>query len=69
MSREGEDRRVSIIFFNAVVQAVLLFRAKTWVLTPRIERALESFMHRAAHSRHVRDIVIILEEGNLPHPR
>ena len=35
-------------FFKAVVQAVLLFGAETWVLTPRIERALESFMHGAA---------------------
>ena len=36
-------------FFKAVVQAVLLFRAETWVLVPRIERALESFMHGAAY--------------------
>ena len=35
-------------FFKAVVQAVLLFGAETWVLTPRIERALESFLHGAA---------------------
>ena len=28
-------------FFKAVVQQVLLFGAETWVLTPRIERALE----------------------------
>ena len=34
--------------FKAVVQAVLLFGAETWVLTPRVERALESFMHRGA---------------------
>ena len=34
-------------FFNAVVQAVLLFGAKMWVLTPRMERALESFQHEA----------------------
>ena len=32
-------------FFKAVVQHVLLFGAETWVLTPRIERALESSMH------------------------
>ena len=35
-------------FFKAVVQQVLLFGAKTWVLTLRIERALDSFMHGAA---------------------
>ena len=33
--------------FKAVVQQVLLFGAETWVLTPIIERALESFMHGA----------------------
>ena len=48
MSREGADKRVSGNFFKAVVQAVLLFGAETWLLTPRIERALESFMHEAA---------------------
>ena len=46
--REGADKRVSGNFFKSVVQAVLLFVAETWVLTPRIERALESFMHGAA---------------------
>ena len=35
-------------FFKAVVQAVLLFKAETWVMNPRIERALDSFMHGAA---------------------
>ena len=29
----------------AVVQQVLMFGAETWVVTPRIERALDSFMH------------------------
>ena len=48
--REGADKRVSGNFFKAVVQQVLLFGAEMWVLTPRIERALESFMHRAARS-------------------
>ena len=31
--------------FKAVVQQMLLFGAETWVLTPRIERALDSFMN------------------------
>ena len=31
-------------FFKAVVQAFLMFGLETWVLTPRIERALDSFM-------------------------
>ena len=46
--REGADKRVSGTFFKAVVQHVLLFGAETWVLTPQIERALDSFMHRDA---------------------
>ena len=46
--REGADMRVMGTFFKAVVQQVLLFREEMWVLTPRIERALESFMHGAA---------------------
>ena len=33
---------------KAVVQQVLLFGAETCVLTPRIDRALDSFMHGAA---------------------
>ena len=45
LSREGADKRVSGDFFKAVVQQVLLFGAEMWVLTPRIERALNSFMH------------------------
>ena len=48
MSREGADTRVLGNFFKAVVQQFILFWAETWVLTPRIERALESFMHRAS---------------------
>ena len=48
LSREGADKRVSENLFKAVVQAVLLFGAETWVLTPMIDRALESFMHGAA---------------------
>ena len=48
VSREGADKRVPGNFFKAVVQAVLLFGAEMWVLTPRIERELESFMHGAA---------------------
>ena len=48
LSMEGADNRVSGTFFKAVVQQVLLFGAETCVLTPRIERELESFMHGAA---------------------
>ena len=48
LSREGADRRVSGNFFKAVIQQVLLFGAETWVVTPRMERALSSFIHGAA---------------------
>ena len=35
-------------FFKAVVQQVLLFGAETWVVSPRMERALSVFIHGAA---------------------
>ena len=35
-------------FFKAVVQQVLLFGAETWVVTPIMERALNSFLHISA---------------------
>ena len=46
LCREGEDTRLSGKCFKAVVQAVLLFGVDTWVITPRMERALESSQHR-----------------------
>ena len=48
LSRDGVDPKVSGEIFKAVLQAALLFRAETWVLTPRMERALSSFQHRVA---------------------
>ena len=47
-SREGATKRVSGNFFKAVVQQVLLFGAETWVVSPRMERALSAFIHGAA---------------------
>ena len=38
LSWEGADPKVLGYFFKAVVQAVLLFGAEMWVLTPRMER-------------------------------
>ena len=35
-------------FFKAVAQAVFLFGAETWILTPRMERDLDSFQHKIA---------------------
>ena len=45
LSQEGANPKVSGNFFKAVTQAVLLFGAEMWVLTPRMERALGSFQH------------------------
>ena len=45
---EGADLKVSVTFYKAVAQVVLLFGAETWVLTQRMERGLESFQHRIA---------------------
>ena len=35
-------------FFKAVLQSVLLFGAETWVITPRMERALDILQLRVA---------------------
>ena len=48
LGREGADPKVSNIFYTAVTQAVLLFGAETWVLTLRMEKALDSFQSRFA---------------------
>ena len=45
MGREGAIPRVPGIFFQAVVQAVLLFDSETWVTTPCMGRALGRFQH------------------------
>ena len=47
-SREGAYPKVSGHFLKAVSQAVLLFGVETWVIAPRMERALDSFQHRVA---------------------
>ena len=48
LCQEGSGVRVSDKVFKAVVQAVLLFGEETWVLTPRMEWALDSFQNGAA---------------------
>ena len=48
MGREGADPKVSGNFYKAVAQAVLIFGAETWVLTQRMERALDSFQYKVA---------------------
>ena len=48
LGREGADPKVSRNFYIAVTQQVLLFGAKTWVLTRRMEAALDAFQGRVA---------------------
>ena len=48
LGREGATARISGAFFKAVVQQVLLFGAETWVVTPKMERALSGSLHGAA---------------------
>ena len=48
LSREGADPRVLRTFYIAVTQAVLLFGSETWVLTERMENALDNFQSRVA---------------------
>ena len=46
LGREGADPKVLRAFYTAVTQAVLLFGEETWVLTPCMEKALDSFQSR-----------------------
>ena len=48
LSQEGADLKVSGFFYKVVLQAVLLFGTETCLLTPRMERSLNSFQHRFA---------------------
>ena len=48
LSREGVYPKVLGHFFKAVVRAVLIFGAETWVLTPWMERVQSRFQHRVA---------------------
>ena len=48
LSQEGADPKVLGHSYKSVSQAVLLLREETWVLTPSMERDLDSFQHRSA---------------------
>ena len=48
LSREGADLKVSQNLYTAVTQQVLLFRAETWVLTRKMESALDAFQGRVS---------------------
>ena len=50
LSRKGTDPKVSRAFYIAVTQAVLIFGSETWLLTARMEKALDSFHSRAARN-------------------
>ena len=41
LRREGADPRVSAVFYRAVVQAVLILGAETWVLSEAMSRNME----------------------------
>ena len=44
--REVLDPKVSVHFYKAMAQVVLLFRAETWLFALSMEQALDSFQHR-----------------------
>lgn len=46
LTREGATPKTMGYFYQAIVQAVLLFSVETWVLTPQMLRHLEGFHHR-----------------------
>ena len=46
LGREEEDMITAGIFYVAVVQELPLFGSETWVMTPRMEKDIESFHHR-----------------------
>ena len=46
--REGADPKVSRSLYTAVTQQVLLFGAETWVLTRKMESALDAFQGMVA---------------------
>ena len=51
LGREGADPKVSHNFYIAVTQQILLFRAETWVLTVKMEAALDAFQGRVWRGR------------------
>ena len=46
LGREGADTQKLGNFYLAIVKAVLLFGAETWVVSPHIERLLWNFHYR-----------------------
>ena len=48
LGREGADPKVLSFFYTSVTHVVLLFGVETWVLTPCMEKDLDSFQFRVA---------------------
>ena len=48
LARNGASTHIMGYFYNAVVQAVLLYGAKTWVLSQHMCQLLDSFHHQCA---------------------
>ena len=48
LGREGADPKVSRMFYIAMKQQVLLFGEESWVLTGKMEAALDAFQGRVA---------------------
>ena len=48
LGREGADPKVLRNFYTAVTQQVPLFGSETWVLTRKMESALDAFQGRVA---------------------
>ena len=48
LGREGADPKVSRVLYTAITQQVLLFGSETWVLTQKMESALDAFQVRVA---------------------
>ena len=48
LSREGARPQVSVFFFIAVVQSVLIFGEETWVVTPCMGRVLGGFQYHVS---------------------
>ena len=48
LGREGADPKVSRSFYTAMTQQVLLFGAELWVLTGKMESALDAFQGRVS---------------------
>ncbi len=49
LHRENAPLRASAKFYQAIVQSVLLYRSKTWVLSKAVMARLEGFHIRAAY--------------------